>query len=86
MSTPPSASNDWPIQVRRYLTHLTLNRALDNHDGSWQELAVWLYAGQQRPDGTRLPYSPTITGLWDMLVADAIAWDATRKQPSNPQG
>ena len=74
----PSASRDWPVEVRRYLTHLTLQRALDLHDGSWQELAIWLYAGQTRPDGERLPFSPTVDFIWDMILTDAAAWQQAR--------
>lgn len=86
MTVPPSASSDWPIEVRRYLTHLTLQRALDQHEGSWQELACWLYAGKKRGEEERLSYAPTMQGIWSLLLEDAAAWQASRNTPSTPQG
>ena len=75
--TAPSSSLDWPLSVRRYLTHLTLQRALDQHGGSWQELAVWLYAGRLR-SGARLPFSPSLDFLWPMIKEDAAQWEQER--------
>lgn len=73
----PSSSRDWPVEIRRYLTHRALQRLLESQ-GGWQELALWLYAGETRPDGERVPYAPSIDGVWPFILADAQAWQTAR--------
>ncbi len=82
MTTPPSRSSEWPIEVRRYLTHRLLSRMLQDHDG-WHGLVQWLYAGTMR-NGERLPLSAKLDWLWPMIEADAAAWDAERTKGATP--
>lgn len=70
----PSA---WPVEVRRYIAKLTLDRALEQHDG-WEGLVQSLYAGKLRGE-ERLPFAPSVAFLWPMVLEDAAAWSAQNK-------
>lgn len=76
LTTPPSRSSLWPVEVRRFLTAKLLERMLQDHDG-WHGLVQWMYGGQMRGE-ERLPMRPSIAWLWDKILADAAAWDAAR--------
>lgn len=78
--TAPSSSNDWPVEVRRYLTQRALDALLEQH-GGWQGLAQWLYGGRPHAlaQGGRVPYAAGVDFLWPLITSDAAAWAAERR-------
>lgn len=77
MPNAPSSSDDWPVGVRRYLTHRLLQRTLE-HYGGWQGVLQWLYAGTHR-DGISHPYAAPADYWYPMAVEDAAAWQKERE-------
>jgi hypothetical protein len=71
---------EYPVEVRRYLTHRAIQRLLEDH-GGWDGVALWLYSGSKRPDGSRLPYAFSAEFIAPIMAEDAAAWDATRRKP-----
>lgn len=63
-----------PDPIRRYMTEWIVKRTFALH-GGWMETMRWLYAGQERKDGTRLAYGLSARDLWPYLEQDAQKWD-----------
>lgn len=78
--TAPSRSGEWPVEVRRFLTAKLRDQMLQDH-GGWHGLIQWMYAAKLR-DGVRLPMRPSTEFLWPMVLEDAAAWEASRKEPT----
>lgn len=74
----PTSPTEWPNEVKLFLGAKIVNRTLQQHEG-WEGVCQWLYAGTERPDGSRLPYAGSLDYLWGFIVADAAAWNAERK-------
>lgn len=51
-NVPPTT--EWPVELRRYLAHLAMQRLLENH-GGYAGLMEWLSYGQF-VDGNRVPF------------------------------
>lgn len=77
-NVPPTT--EWPVELRRYLAHLAMQRLLENH-GGYAGLMEWLSYGQF-VDGNRVPFGTSIEVLYPMFLKNAEEWHANRQRPS----
>lgn len=76
----PGAWQDWPIEVKRFVTLLLLEKALELHDGP-DGLVKFLYAGHRR-EGTRFAFTSAGAAYWPWLRDDVQRWvDAGQPVP-----
>ena len=69
----------FPLMLRRYLTHLVIQRVLSQHEG-WAGVLTWLYAGTVREgSAARIPYAATSEYLIPIATAEAESWERARK-------
>lgn len=80
----PDGPDALPVEIRRYLTACLLERSLDHH-GGWYGLMAWLYKGQHRDSGERIPWTASVAEVWPHIVADAEVW-ARRRQEASREG